>query len=159
MADELLLTKEGYEKIKNEHEELVSKTRAEVAEKLKEARAFGDLSENAEYDAAKNEQADVEARILKLENMMRSATIVDAATAKKDRVNVGTKVLLKNLKTKKEETYAIVGATEADPFNGKISNDSAVGGGLLGHKTGEKVEIEIPDGSVKYEILKISKNR
>lgn len=159
MADELLLTKEGYEKIKNEHEELVSKTRAEVAEKLKEARAFGDLSENAEYDAAKNEQADVEARILKLENMMRSATIVDAATAKKDRVNVGTKVLLKNLKTKKEETYVIVGATEADPFNGKISNDSAVGGGLLGHKTGEKVEIEIPDGSVKYEILKISKNR
>ncbi|MCI2062226.1 MAG: transcription elongation factor GreA [Eubacteriaceae bacterium] len=157
MAEELLLTKEGYEKIKAEHEELVSVTRAEVAEKLKEARAFGDLSENAEYDAAKDEQAEVEARILKLENMMREAKIIDAATAKRDRVNVGTKVTIKNVKTNEEFTYAIVGATEADPFEGKISNDSAVGGGLLGHKTGDVVEIEIPDGSVTYEIIKIAK--
>jgi len=157
MAEELLLTKEGYEKIKAEHEELVSITRAEVAEKLKEARAFGDLSENAEYDAAKNEQAEVEARILKLENMMREAKIIDAAATKKDRVNVGTKVTIKNVKTNEEFIYAIVGATEADPFEGKISNDSAVGGGLLGHKTGDVVEIEIPDGSVTFEIIKIAK--
>jgi transcription elongation factor GreA len=88
---------------------------------------------------------------------MREAKIIDAAATKKDRVNVGTKVTIKNVKTNEEFTYAIVGATEADPFEGKISNDLAVGGGLLGHKTGDVVEIEIPDGSVTFEIIKIAK--
>jgi transcription elongation factor GreA len=157
MAEEVLLTKEGYEKIKAEHEELVSVTRKEVAGRIKEAREFGDISENAEYDAAKNEQAELEERIIKLENMMRSATIIDEGKAARGKVNVGCKVKVKNVKTKKVQEFTIVGATESDPFAGKISNESAVGKGLIGHKTGEKVDIELPESKVKYEILSISR--
>ena len=157
MSDEVLLTKEGYEKIKAEHEELVSVTRKEVAARIKEAREFGDISENAEYDAAKNEQAELEERIIKLENMMRQATIIDEGNAAKGKVNVGSKVKVKNGKTKKESVFTIVGATESDPFVGKISNESAVGHGLIGHKVGEKVDIDLPESKVTYEILSISR--
>ncbi len=157
MNDEILLTKEGYDKIVQEHEELVSVKRAEVAERIKEAISYGDISENAEYDSAKNEQAELEERIHKLETMIRKAKIVQDEDVKGDTVNVGLKVKVMDVDTKEEEEFAIVGATESDPFNGRISNESSVGKALIGHKKGDKVIVEIPDGTVTYEILSISK--
>lgn len=155
MADEVLLTKEGYDKIVAEHDELVSVRRAEVSARLKEAISYGDLSENAEYDAAKNEQADLEERIHKLENMMRKAKIIDENEMPKDRVNVGLKVKIRVRETDFEAEYVIVGSTEADPFAGKISNESAVGKALMGQKLGSVVEVQVPDGIMHYEILDI----
>lgn len=155
--DEMLLTQEGYDKIVAEHEELISVRRAEVAARLKEAISYGDLSENAEYDAAKNEQAELEERIDKLESMMKKARIVSEADMKGDVVSVGLTVTIKDLDEGELETYSIVGATESDPFNGKISNESAVGKGLLDHKIGDVVTIEVPDGFLRYEIIKIER--
>lgn len=155
--DEMLLTQEGYDKIVAEHEELVSVRRAEVAERLKEAISYGDLSENAEYDAAKNEQAEVEERIDKLESMLKRAKIVSEEDMKGDVVSVGLKVTIKDLDLAEIETYTLVGATESDPFNGKISNESAVGKAILGHKVGDVVDVEVPDGFIKYEIVNIEK--
>ncbi len=157
MAEEILLTKEGYDKIVAEHEELVSVRRKEVSERLKEAISYGDLSENAEYDAAKNEQAELEERIHKLETMIRKAKIIDENEMPKDHVNVGLKVKIKVQETGLETEYTIVGSTEADPFEGKISNESAVGSALMGQKLGSTVEIQVPDGLMHYEILDIYK--
>lgn len=157
MSEEVLLTKEGYEKVVAEYDELVSVKRAEVAARIKEAREFGDISENAEYDAAKNEQAELEERINKLENMMRKAKIIEEGKTNRGKVNIGNKVTVKDLKTKKTEDYIIVGTTEADPFEGKISNESKVGEALLGAKVGDKVEVEVPAGKIKYEIVSINK--
>lgn len=156
MADEVLLTKEGYEKTKQELEQLKSVERKAVAERIKEARAFGDISENAEYDAAMNEQAELEERITQLEAMLRQAKIIDGK-APRGKVNVGSKVLIEDVNTKKEKTFTIVGATEADPFNGLISNESAVGHALIGHKVGDVVDIEAPGGKLEYKVLKVSK--
>lgn len=155
--EEMLLTQEGYDKIIAEHEELVSVRRKEVAERLKEAISYGDLSENAEYDSAKNEQAELEERIDKLEDMMKRARIVSEADMKGDVVSVGLTITVKDLGMDEEEVYTIVGATESDPFNGKISNESAVGKALLGHKAGDVVDVEVPDGFIRYEILKIER--
>lgn len=157
MNDEILLTKEGYDKIVQEHEELVSVKRAEVAERIKEAISYGDISENAEYDSAKNEQAELEERIHKLETMIRKAKIVQEEDVKGDVVNVGLKVRVMDVDANEEDEFSIVGATESDPFNGKISNESSVGKALIGHKKGDKVIVEIPDGTVTYEILDISR--
>ncbi|QIB70280.1 transcription elongation factor GreA [Aminipila butyrica] len=157
MAEEILLTKEGYEKIVAEHEELVSVRRKEVSERLKEAISYGDLSENAEYDAAKNEQAELEERIHKLETMIRKAKIIDENEMPKDFVNVGLKVKIKVQETGMEAEYVIVGSAEADPFEGKISNESAVGRALMRQKLGAIVEIQVPDGLRHYEILDIYK--
>ena len=157
MNEEMLLTKEGYDKIVAEHEELVSVKRAEVAERIKEAISYGDISENAEYDSAKNEQAELEERIYTLENMIRKAKIVQEDDVKGDVVNVGLKVKVKDLDMDFEEEFSIVGATESDPFNGKISNESSVGKSLIGHKVGDKVAVEVPDGTVNYEIIEIIK--
>ena len=157
MNEEVILTKEGYEKIVAEHEELVSVKRAEVAERIKEAISYGDISENAEYDAAKNEQAELENRINYLENMMRKAKVVQDEDVKGDTVGIGLKVKVKNMKTKKSEEYSIVGATETDPFSGKITSESAVGKALMGHKKGDTVQVEVPDGIVNYKIENISK--
>lgn len=157
MSEEVLLTKEGFEKVKAEYEELVSVTRREVAEKIKEAREFGDISENAEYDAAKNEQADLEERIHKLEKIMRQAVIIEEGTDPKGRVNVGNKVEVKDLDAEKTVVFTIVGTTEADPFIDRISNESAVGKGLIGKKVGDQVEIEVPNGKRNYEIISINK--
>lgn len=157
MNEEMLLTKEGYDKIVAEHEELVSVRRAEVAERIKEAISYGDISENAEYDSAKNEQAELEERIYTLENMIRKAKIVQDDDVKGDVVNVGLKVKVKDIDAGFEEEYSIVGATESDPFNGKISNESSVGKALIGHRVGEKVAVEVPDGIINYEILEITK--
>ena len=150
MADELLLTQEGYDKIVAEHEELVSVRRKEISEKLKEAISYGDLSENAEYDAAKNEQAE-------LEDMMKKAKIINEAEMTNDFVGVGSKVLVKDIDSGDETEFTIVGSTEADPFSFKISNESLVGQHLIGKKTGEIAEIIVPDGTLHYRIEKISR--
>ena len=139
MTEEVLLTKEGLEKIKEEYDRHVSVTRAEVAERIKEARSFGDLSENAEYDAAKQEQAELEERINKLESMMRNAKIIDEDSSVKGIVNIGNTVIVKEKGSKEKVKFQIVGATEADPFEGKISNESAVGKALIGNKKGDTV--------------------
>ena len=157
MADEILLTQEGYDKIVAEHEELVSVRRQEISEKLKEAISYGDLSENAEYDAAKNEQAEVEERIFKLEDMIKKAKIIKEEEMTNDFVGVGSRVSVKDVDNGDEMDFTIVGSTEADPFAGKISNESLVGQNLLGRKTGEVVEIIVPDGTLHYMITNISR--
>ena len=150
MSEEILLTQEGYDKIVAEHEELVS-------ERLKEAISYGDLSENSEYDSAKNEQAELEERILKLENMIRKAKIINEQEMRADQVSVGLKVTVQDIDSGEEMSFTIVGSTEADPFNGKISNESEVGKHLLGKKKGDTVEIVVPDGIINYKIVDISK--
>ena len=155
--EELLLTKEGYDKIVAEYDELVSVKRAEVAERIKEAISYGDISENAEYDSAKNEQAELEERIHQLEEMLRKAKIVQEEDVKGDKVNIGLKVTVKDIDTGDKEVFSIVGATESDPFNGKISTESSVGKALIGTKKGETVAIEVPDGIINYKIMKIEK--
>ena len=157
MNEELLLTKEGYDKIVAEHDELVSVKRAEVAARIKEAISYGDISENAEYDSAKNEQAELEERIHQLEEMLRKAKIVSEEEMKGDKVNIGLKVTVKDTDTGDKEVFSIVGATESDPFNGKISTESSVGKALIGKKKGETVAIEVPDGIINYKIMKIEK--
>ena len=155
MTEEVLLTKEGLEKIKEEYDRHVSVTRAEVAERIKEARSFGDLSENAEYDAAKQEQAELEERINKLESMMRNAKIIDEDSSVEGIVNIGNTVIVKEKGSKEKVKFQIVGATEADPFEGKISNESAVGKALIGNKKGDSVEVEVIDGKITYKIMEI----
>lgn len=157
MSEEILLTKEGYDKVVAEHEELVSVRRKEVSERLKEAISYGDLSENSEYDAAKNAQAELEERIHKLETMIRKAKIINEAEMSSDQVNVGLKVKVKDVDSGEEMQFVIVGSTEADPFEGKISNESLVGQNLLGKKIGDKVEIMVPDGTLNYEVVDITK--
>jgi transcription elongation factor GreA len=157
MAEEILLTQEGYDKIVAEHELLVSVRRKEVSERLKEAISYGDLSENSEYDSAKNEQAELEERINKLENMIRKAKIIDENEMTGDQVSVGLKVKVEDQDSKEKMEFVIVGSTEADPFEGKISNESLVGQNLLGKKVGEIVEIIVPDTTLHYKIVEITK--
>ena len=157
MAEEILLTQEGYDKSVAEHEELVSVRRKEVSERLKEAISYGDLSENAEYDSAKDEQAELEERIVKLENMIRTAKIIDEKDMSNDFVGVGLKVEIKDVDSGEKMEFTIVGSTEADPFAGKISNESLVGQHLLGKKKGEVVEIVVPDGVLHYKVENISR--
>ncbi len=157
MAEEILLTQEGYDKIVAEHENLVAVRRKEVADRLKEAISYGDISENAEYDSAKDEQAEVEERILKLEAMIRKAKIIDENEMPKDQVSVGVKVEVENVDTGDVNEYVIVGSTEADPFAGRISNESLVGQNLLGKKIGEVVEIIVPDGILKLKVKSLNK--
>lgn len=152
---EIILTKQGLKKVENELEELKAVKRKEVAEKIKQALAFGDISENSEYDEAKNEQAQVEERIAKLETMLRKARVVDESQISKDVVSIGSTVKVMDLEFDEEVEYTIVGSAEADPYELKISNESPVGKALLGHKAGETVEVQIPDGITKYKILEI----
>lgn len=154
---EVFLTKEGLEKIENELDELKTVRRKEVAERIKQALAFGDISENSEYDEAKNEQAWVEERIGKLENTLRNAVVITDEDISLETVSVGTKVTLKDLEFDEEVEYTIVGSAEADPYEGKISNESPVGSALIGSKTGDTVEVQVPDGVMKYEVLSISR--
>ena len=164
MAEEILFTQEGYDKIVAEHDYLVTVRRPEVTEHLKIARSFGDLSENAEYDAAKEEQADVEAQILKLEEMMRNAKIVAEEEMTGEQVNLGLSVKIKDLKTKESFVYKIVGITDADPIENRISNQSPVGKALIGKKVGDKVDvvIESEDASegqvLRYQVMEIIKD-
>ena len=151
-----LVTKEGLEKLQKELDELRTKTRGEVAQRMKEAIAMGDLSENSEYDDAKNQQSFVEGRIKELEQQIRTAEIIDSGKkGRKSRVDVGMTVTIEALEDHVEETVKIVGSTESDPFEGKISNESPVGRALMGAKAGDIVEAEAPSGVVKYKVIKI----
>ena len=153
---EVIMTSEGYKKLVEELEYLKTTGRDEAAEKIRVARGFGDLSENSEYDEAKNDQAALEARIAELEAQIKHARIMDESEMNSEHVHVGSKV--KVSAGGKEFTYVISGATEADPFNGKISNESPVGKALMGLKVGEKNEAILPNGNVIiYTVLEISK--
>ena len=152
-----LLTQEGYNKLEGELEYLKAVKRKEVAERLKVAISFGDLSENAEYDEAKNEQAQVEERINYLENLLLYAKVIKDDENQKDVVTVGSTVTYKNLKSNKEMTYKIVGTAEADPFEGRISNESPTGKALLNLKVGDTTTVETPGGIVELKVLTVKK--
>ncbi|WP_058486494.1 transcription elongation factor GreA [Defluviitalea phaphyphila] len=151
----VVLTYEGLKKLEDELQQLKTVRRKEVAEKIKEARAQGDLSENAEYDAAKEEQGEIETRIVELEKILRNAQVIDEDEVGVDVINLGCRVKILDIELNEELDYAIVGSTEADPTEGKISNESPVGAALLGHKVGDTVEVEVPDGKLEFKILEI----
>ena len=139
MAKQVLLTSEGLKKLQDELENLKTVRRKENTAAIKMARSFGDLSENSEYDKARNEQAEIESRIVEIENMLNNAKVIDEDNIDTDVVSVGSKVTVMDMEDKEEEEYLIVGSTEADPMNGKISDESPVGSALLGHKIDEVV--------------------
>ena len=155
MQRDVLLTPEGLDKLKDEIEHLSTVKRREVAERIKEAREFGDISENSEYDDAKNEQAMLEARIASLEEKLRSASVIDASELDSNVVRVGSLVSVKDEGSGKSLKYTIVGSTEADPSENRLSNESPVGKGLLGRKKGDSVKVQLPNG--KNRELKITK--
>lgn len=157
MAKQVLLTDEGLKKLETELEELKGNKRKEIADKIEVARSFGDLSENSEYDEAKNEQAIVEARIAELEATLRNVKILDEDDLTTEMIHVGSKIRVFDKEFDEEVSYQIVGSTEADPMNGRISDESPVGKALLGHKVGDVVDVEVPDGVVTFEILDIAK--
>lgn len=150
------ISKEGLEKYIEELNFLKGEKRTEIAEKIKEAREQGDLSENAEYDAAKNEQRDIELRIEEIENIIKNAEVVEKSDLKKGTIGVGSHVKLLYIKENDEVEYDIVGASEADSLNGKISNESPLGKELLGKKKGDAIEVQLTRGKLKVEILKVS---
>lgn len=154
---EVLLTQEGYDKLEKEVEYLRTEKRAEIAERIKVALGFGDLSENSEYDEAKNAQAENETKIANLEAKLRYAKIIDESEIDTKTVQVGNTVKVKDLEFNEEEEYTIVGSTEVDLSQNKISNESPVGAALLGAKKGEEVEVKVPAGVVKYKIISIKK--
>ena len=156
----VVLTYEGLKKLEDELEDLKTVKRKEVAEKIKEARGQGDLSENAEYDAAREEQGNIEARIVVIEKMLRNAEIIDDDEVSSEVVTVGCKVKILDIEFDEETVYSIVGSAEADPLNsenGKISNESPVGKGLMGHSAGDLVTIETPAGQIELKVLGISR--
>ena len=155
MPKDVILTPEGLDKLKQELDYLSSAKRREVAERIKEAREFGDISENSEYDDAKNEQAMLEAKIAGLEEKLRSATVIDQSDLSTDQVRIGSVVHVKDEKTGKSTKFTIVGSAEAKPAENKLSNESPVGKGLLGHKRGETVWVLVPRGPARK--LKITK--
>ncbi|MEI5905744.1 transcription elongation factor GreA [Bacillus spongiae] len=150
------MTQAGKEKLEQELEQLKSVKRKEVVERIKIARSFGDLSENSEYDSAKEEQAFVEGRISTLEAMIRNAKIIEEDEQSSDTVTLGKSVTFVELPEGDEETYTIVGSAEADPFEGKISNDSPIAKSLLGNKVGDQVSVQTPGGEMKVKITKIN---
>jgi len=157
MADKkTMLTVDGLKRLEDELQELKVVRRKDVAAKIKEARAQGDLSENAEYDAAKEEQADIEARIGLIEKMLRNVEIIDEDDLDKDIVSVGSKVTVLDIEFNEEIEYLIVGSTEADPIGGRISNESPLGMALLDKKCGDDISVDAPDGAIAYKIIKIA---
>jgi len=154
---EIVLTYEGLKKLEDELEYLKGVKRREVAERIKQALSFGDISENSEYDEAKNEQAYMEARIVQLENMLKNAKVIDEDDIMTDQVGIGSKVKLLDLEYNEEVEYYIVGSTEADPEKYKISNESPVGRALMGKKKGDIVDVSVPAGLIKFKVLDISK--
>ena len=151
------MSREGFNKLQEELEHLVTVRRKEVADKLKEARSYGDLSENAEYDEAKNEQGLLEAQIADLEAVIENAIIVDDDSLSLDEVGVGSYVKLKDFDMDEIVEWQIVGSTESDPDNGKISDESPIGKACLKKKVGDVFEVEVPMGTLKFEILDINK--
>jgi transcription elongation factor GreA len=155
MSRDVILTREGLEKLQAELEHLETEGRRQVADRIKEARDFGDISENSEYDDAKNEQAQIEARIIQLQDRIRSATVVDHDDVSTDRVQVGSTVSFTDEGSGKDQVYTIVGSAEASPSEGKLSNESPVGKALLGGKLGSVVTVQLPKGDPRK--LKITK--
>jgi transcription elongation factor GreA len=155
VAKEIVLTREGYEKLKQEIEHLSTEKRREVADRIRIAREFGDIAENSEYDDAKNEQALLEHRIAMLEERLLSARVIEKKDVAKDVVSVGSKVKLRDMAAGKTVEYKIVGSAEANPAEQKLSNESPVGKAILGRKKGEVVEVAAPRGSLKFKILDI----
>ena len=156
-AKEILMTAEGLSKLENEVEQLKVVRRKEVAEKIKQALAFGDLSENSEYDEAKNEQAQVEARIAQIEGMLKLARVVDESDISTDAVGIGTRVKLLDVEFEDEEEYSIVGSSEADPSQNRLSYESPVGKALIGKKVGDIVDVDAPAGKIQFKILEINR--
>lgn len=154
---QIVLTPEGYQRLKEEIEYLSSVKRDEVAERIRASRDFGDITENSEYDDAKNEQAMLEARIYALEERLRNAIVIDADSVSTDVVGVGTKVTLQDLQRGDVLQYSIVGSSEADPAAHKLSNESPVGRAIIGHKPGDKVTVTVPQGTRTFKILAIEK--
>lgn len=152
---ETILTPVGLRRLEEELEHLKTVRRKEVAERIKQSKEFGDLMENSEYEDAKNEQAFVEGRILQLEQMLRNAKVIDNHDAPPDRITVGSTVRLKDLSSGEEIAYMIVGSAEVDPLQDKISNESPVGRALLGKKKGDTVEVTVPAGKIRYNILQV----
>ncbi|MEJ8303019.1 transcription elongation factor GreA [Saccharibacillus sacchari] len=158
MSDkEVILTQDGLKKLEDELENLKSVKRREVAERIKVAIGYGDISENSEYEDAKNEQAFIEGRVITLEKMLRNARIINADEIGTDIVSVGSTVLVKDLEFGDEMEYTIVGSAESNPLENRISNESPVGSALLGKSKGAKVEVTVPAGVLQYEIIEIKK--
>ena len=157
MAKAIKVTDDGLKKLQDELEYLKTEGRTDIAEKIKVARGYGDLSENSEYDDAKNEQAKIEARIVELEAMLKNVEIIKDIKGAAKTVVVGVKVKVYDEEFEEEDEYHVVGSTEADPVSNKISDESPVGRALLGHKVGDVVTVEAPAGDIKLKIIKISK--
>ncbi|MDD6825659.1 MAG: transcription elongation factor GreA [Oscillospiraceae bacterium] len=157
MAEKKQMSREGYEQLEKELNYLITVRRAEVAQKLKEARSFGDLSENAEYDEAKNEQGILEATIAEMENTLANAEVVDDDSISTNEVGVGSTIEIKRLDNNKVEKFKIVGTTEANPAEGKISDDSPIGKASIKKKVGDVFIVEAPVGELKFEVISISK--
>ncbi|OJU13980.1 MAG: transcription elongation factor GreA [Clostridiales bacterium 43-6] len=157
MTKQFILTDDGLKKYEKELDELKTVTRKEIAEKIKVALSFGDLSENSEYDEAKNEQAKVENRILELEAMLKNAKVIDEDELSTETVNVGSKITVLDVEYNEQVEYQLVGSAEADPKQGRISDESPIGKALIGHKVGETVAVEAPSGQVLFKILEISR--
>ena len=153
----VVLTPEGLKKLEDELEYVKVEKRKEIAEKIKIARGFGDLSENAEYVAAKEEQGNMEIRIAEIKKILENAEIIDDSEISTDTVSIGAKVKVLDVEFEEEEEYSIVGSTEADPSQNKISDESPVGKALIGRKIGETVDVEIPSGTISFKILEITK--
>ncbi len=151
----IVLTREGLNKLETELNDLKTTRRKDVAEKIKEARGQGDLSENAEYDSAKEEQAEIEARIIQVENMLRNAEVIDDESNDRTTVNLGTTVKIYDCEFEEEVVYTIVGSVEADPMIGKISNECLLGINLIGKHVGDEVSYESPNGVEKFKVLEI----
>ncbi|SHJ79778.1 transcription elongation factor GreA [Hathewaya proteolytica DSM 3090] len=156
-AKKFMMTPNGIKKLEDELEFLKTVKRREITEKIKVALSFGDLSENAEYDEAKNEQAFLEGRIAEIENTLRNAEVIDETDLQDDIVNLGCIVTVKDYEFDEEIDFSIVGTSEADPMNYRISNESPVGNALMRKKVGDEVEITTPDGVVKYKILEVKR--
>ena len=157
MAKQTVITDEGLKKLEAELDELKTVKRKEVAEKIKVALGYGDLSENSEYDEAKNEQAIIEGRIAEIENQLKNVRVLDETEIGTESVHIGSTVTVTEKGSKDKETYRIVGSTEADPLGGKISDESPIGKALLGHRKGDVVEVETPGGVILLTVVDITK--
>jgi transcription elongation factor GreA len=155
MLKEVILTPEGYQKLKDEIERLSTEKRREVADRIRTAREFGDIAENAEYDDAKNEQALLEHRIATLEERLKAARVIEKKEISSDVVSVGSHVKLRDMDAKQTVEYHIVGSAEANPSENKLSNESPVGRAIIGKKKGEVVEVSAPRGALKFKIMEI----
>jgi len=155
---EVIITQEGYKKLEKELDYLTNVKRKEVAKRIKQAIEFGDLSENSEYEDAKNEQAFVEGRIGQIKELLSRASFIDDKKIPTDSVAIGSKINLRDMQTNEKLSYLLVGFAEADPANHKISNESPVGRAILGKKPKDIVEVQTPEGTLKYRVISISKN-